>query len=61
MILPTPKRRGVNEISNFNLYGRIVLIVYGRGAELFAITVDYLFNYLHYTRAVPPANYATHR
>lgn len=41
----------VNEISNFNLRGRIVLIVYGRRAELFAITVDYLFNYLHYIRA----------
>lgn len=58
----------VNEISNFNLRGRIVLIVYGRGVELFAITVDYLFNYLHYNRAraryaAAPrvANYATHR
>lgn len=62
----------VNEISNFNLRGRIVLIVYGRRAELFAITVDYLFNYLHYIRvrsrararahrAPRAANYATHR
>lgn len=45
MISPRPSAAGVNEISNFNLRGRIVLIVYDRGAELFAITVDYLFNY----------------
>lgn len=58
----------VNEISNFNLRGRIVLIVYGREAKLFAITVDYLFNYLHYipcraraTSLLSSANYATHR
>lgn len=55
MILPrivvSASHVDVNEISNFNLRGRIVLIVYGREAKLFAITVDYLFNYLHYIPA----------